>query len=271
MRQAPRRFGTSFAQQSRQEVLVSPRSILALFSLAICSPFLAAGCAGSELDPEQDLDADAAETAEAVTTATYYTARADVRRCAEPMCGGFFVAAVNQAQTECADGTLSNECYVADLDLSAFRNNTLGQDALRDAIGTRRQDTRVVLFGDLVKGSTEYGTLTVRSAWISPQRVAYVGEFYKARFNNLVCVVAPCPSFDAETLNVNALQQIHEVALEEVRSPEREKQNASQALFSRTGVIVAGKLAVVPDYGRAGAATVLEGSQFFLPLSRRSR
>ncbi|UQA60098.1 DUF6748 domain-containing protein [Polyangium aurulentum] len=250
---------------------MSPRRILALFSLAICSPFYAAGCAGPDLDPELDLEEDTAETAEAVTTATYYTARYDVRRCAAPMCGGYFVSAVNQAETECADGTRGSECYVADLDLSWFRHNAFGQNALRDAIGPRREDTRVVLFGDLDSGSTGYGTLTVRSAWIAPQRVAYVGEFYKARFNDLVCVVAPCPSFDAETLNVKDLQQIHEVKLSEVRASERERQDASQALFARSGIIVAGRLAVIPEYGRGGAATVLEGSQFFLPLSRRSR
>lgn len=271
MRQAPRWLGTSFAELSNQEVLVSPRRILALFSLAISSSFYAAGCAGPELDPKQGLEEDTAENAEAITTATYFTARADVRRCAAPACGGYFVAAVNQAQTECADGTLQSECYVSDLDLTWFRYNAFGQTALRDAIGARREDTRVVLFGDLDQGSNGFGTLIVRSAWIAPQRVAIVGDFYKTKFNNLVCVVAPCPSFDAETLNLDAVQQIHEVDLDETRGSERDEQEASRALFSRGGLIVAGKLAVVPDYGPAGAATVLEGSQFFLPVSRRSR
>ncbi len=250
---------------------MSPRRILAIFSLAISSSFYAAGCAGPALDPEQGLGEDTAENAEAVTTATYFTARSDVRRCAAPACGGFFVAAVNQAQTECADGSLQDECYVSELDLSAFRYNAFGQSALRDAIGARREDTRVVLFGDLAQGGNGFGSLIVRSAWIAPQRVAIVGEFYKAKFNNLVCVVAPCPSFSAETLNVREVQQIHEVDFDEVRGSDLDEQEASRSLHSRGGLIVAGKLAIVPDYGPAGAATVLEGSQFFLPVSRRTR
>jgi hypothetical protein len=271
MRQAPRWLGTWFAELSGQEVLVSPRRILALFSLAISSSFYAAGCAGPELDPEQGLEEDTAENAEAITTATYFTARSDVRRCAAPACGGYFVAAVNKAQTECSDGQLRDECYVADLDLSWFRYNAFGQNALRDAIGTRRDTTRVVLFGDLDVGSTGLGSLIVRSAWIAPQRAQIVGDFYKTKFNNLVCVVAPCPSFDAEELNVKTVQQIHEIDLDETRGTERDEQEAHRSIFSRSGLIVAGTFAVVPDYGPGGAATVLEGSQFFLPLSRRSR
>src|SRR5262245_51152370 len=53
-------------------------------------------------------------------TPSYVTVRRDVRRCAAPLCGGFFVDAVNQDTLRCADGSRSAECYVTDLDLSGL-------------------------------------------------------------------------------------------------------------------------------------------------------
>src|ERR687898_992732 len=43
---------------------------------------------------------------------SYYTLRADLRRCASPMCGGFFVKLVNHGRTRCADGRNLTKCYV---------------------------------------------------------------------------------------------------------------------------------------------------------------
>ncbi len=40
----------------------------------------------------------------------------DTRRCMAPLCGGWWVRAVNLPKTMCADGTKANWCYVADLD-----------------------------------------------------------------------------------------------------------------------------------------------------------
>src|SRR5262245_13589106 len=50
-----------------------------------------------------------------VVQSTFYTVRPDVRRCASPLCGGYFVKRVNQALTRCANGRWSRECYVAEI------------------------------------------------------------------------------------------------------------------------------------------------------------
>src|SRR5262249_12358383 len=42
---------------------------------------------------------------------TFYSVKQDFRRCVAPACGGLFVAALNQDETLCADGQLSDECY----------------------------------------------------------------------------------------------------------------------------------------------------------------
>ena len=45
----------------------------------------------------------------------YFTVRPDFRKCLFPLCGGYFVKAVNRTLTPCPDGSLKAECYIASL------------------------------------------------------------------------------------------------------------------------------------------------------------
>jgi hypothetical protein len=55
-----------------------------------------------------------------------YTYRHDTRKCMSPMCGGYWIRLYDeengqeQEQTECADGTFAEECYVANFDKSCI-------------------------------------------------------------------------------------------------------------------------------------------------------
>ena len=46
--------------------------------------------------------------------------RQDARKCAYPMCGGYFVKSVNQKLTRCADGTRQKECHAVQLNTNAL-------------------------------------------------------------------------------------------------------------------------------------------------------
>ncbi|HEX5966259.1 MAG TPA: DUF6748 domain-containing protein, partial [Pyrinomonadaceae bacterium] len=50
------------------------------------------------------------------STSSFYTIRRDLRRCASPMCGGYFIRLVNQSRTRCHNGRFMNECYVASIE-----------------------------------------------------------------------------------------------------------------------------------------------------------
>src|SRR5690348_9827287 len=50
------------------------------------------------------------------STSSFYTFRHDLRRCASPRCGGYFVKLVNERRTRCADNHFQSECYVASID-----------------------------------------------------------------------------------------------------------------------------------------------------------
>jgi hypothetical protein len=247
---------------------VSLRRMLAPTCLVVSSAFFSACLAPSA--PEESLEL--GETEQSVSSATYYTARIDVRRCAYPMCGGIFVSAVNQEWTTCADGTVAKECYVAELDLAPVLGERSSEAGfVRDAIGPNRETTRIVLLGDLDAGSTGHGKLLVRMAWLAPENLALRGRFYRVVHNGIVCVAAPCPSFDEEYLNAGTVNVIHEVNLQEVPVPDEQRGEALQSVYGPHGLIIVGRHALVRDAGPAGPGVFLNASQFFAPLARVRR
>jgi hypothetical protein len=50
----------------------------------------------------------------------YYSVKRDFRKCAAPLCGGFWLKALATTKTLCSDGSVADECYVASLNLSGL-------------------------------------------------------------------------------------------------------------------------------------------------------
>src|SRR3954452_13610286 len=82
-----------------------------LLSLWVASLSMLAGCAA---DTSSEADDDGSElvdaTEDAITGASsnfgyVIVTHRDMRKCAAPACGGYFVKRVNQAKTTCADGS----------------------------------------------------------------------------------------------------------------------------------------------------------------------
>lgn len=95
-----------------------------------------------------------------------FVLRPDPRDCVTPLCGGFWVDAVNHQDQRCPDGSIATTCYVADVDyqtlgwtqqdwldyLAALGANPMlikGQMSLKDYPG----------FGQL-------GVMTLSKAWV---------------------------------------------------------------------------------------------------------
>ena len=120
--------------------------------------------------PDDDVDRELARLQNSLTpsddqsadTSSYLRLRRDVRRCAAPLCGGFFVARVNRLTTACADGSRAAEWYVGDLDLSALG---LGAESVARVEAAPES---VLLRGDIISRSSELGDvgrLVVTEAW----------------------------------------------------------------------------------------------------------
>src|ERR1041384_5229775 len=48
----------------------------------------------------------------------YFGIAADLRKCAYPMCGGWFLKSLNESATKCPDGRSGSACYTPELDWS---------------------------------------------------------------------------------------------------------------------------------------------------------
>lgn len=250
------------------------------FSL-LCGLVALAACSGSAESPsptdpsaggDGDVEQRAAtlrqqlqptDAASAADSSSYLTLRRDVRRCASPLCGGFFVSRVNRLTTVCVDGSRSDACYVADLDLS-----TLG---LSDEQAALVQNTPedFVLSGEIVPFDSDFGELgrlSVSEAWQGHAGVEPRGAFLRVRNEGIVCITNPCLSFSAELLNSRLPSvSIAEVDLEGISADPTdglEQTNAAE------GLLVAAWPEIVS--GPAGRALGLDASEYYIPLTAES-
>ncbi len=169
----------------------------------ISTPLLlavAAVSACADERPREDIDPPVGATqrslggdADAIPTEVYYTATRDTRKCVSPLCGGFFLRAVNQSRTTCADGTVvksSKGCYVADIDLQGMTADDgallRGEFVKRDYLGFPTQDT---LVADAVFNP------------IFEQDHAWYFRYNLVRDTGIRCITEPCPSQEIAKLN----------------------------------------------------------------------
>jgi hypothetical protein len=249
-----------------------------LVALAACSgsaevPSSPAPGAGSEpAATDQDVEQRAAtlrqqlqptDVASTTDPSTYLRLRRDVRRCASPLCGGFFVSRVNRLTTVCVDGSRSDACYVADLDLSA-----LGLSDEQAAL-VQNAPEEFVLRGEIAPFSSEFGELgrlNVSEAWQGHASAEPQGAFLRVKNEGIVCITNPCPSFSAELLNSRLPSvSIAEIDLEGISADSTdglEQANAAE------GVLVAAWPEIVS--GPAGFALGLDASEYYVPLTAES-
>jgi hypothetical protein len=190
---------------------------------------------------------------------SYFELRRDVRRCAAPLCGGFFVQRVNRLSTVCADGTSSAECYVAELDFSGLGLS----DAQAASVEAAPED--VLLRGALASEPTavgELGVLNVSEAWQGHAGVDPSGAFLRVRNEGIVCITSPCLSFSAELLD-SRLPAV-QVAEVDVSGIAGDGSDALGQLNEADGLLVAGRPEIVR--GPGGRALGIDASEYYVPL-----
>lgn len=218
--------------------------------------------------PVDDVDRDLARLRQSLTptddqsadTSSYLRLRRDLRRCAAPLCGGFFVARLNRLTTLCADGSRASECYVGDLDFSALG---LGADSVARVEAT---PDSVLLRGDIISRSSELGDvgrLVVSEAWQGHPGITARGAFLRASDTGVRCITSPCPSFSVELLN-SRLPSIS-VAEIDVSSVSPDTADAQAQLGADDGLLIAGFPVIVS--GPAGRALGVDASEYYLPVA----
>jgi hypothetical protein len=209
--------------------------------LAIVAFGALAGCGSTDRSNEDD-----GETAEELSTGTtYLTIENDLRKCASPMCGGYWVSRANKATTKCADGSYAASCYAADLDLSKLGLTPAEEAKVTSAIGGSGE-ARVVLRASLtnktIAGHTGLGHLRATEAWRAPTAGAVSGDFYKVADSGIRCVTAPCASEKATKLNVASTKNLTDLDLSGTPESATQQSEAAAEAASSGGLIVAGTL-----------------------------
>ncbi|MBW2462613.1 MAG: hypothetical protein JRH11_13270 [Deltaproteobacteria bacterium] len=196
-----------------------------------------------------------------------YLARRDYRRCAYPLCGGFWLHAVNRASTMCADGSRDTECYVADIDWTA-----LGLSA------AEASDVEASAGNLLVSGAAELrslggrtiGVLAAAEAWHAEWGTGDIAAgsttFYSVQDSGLRCLVAPCFNLDVVVLNVGTSDAVSGLGLTGAGATAADVTRGHSAAAAGD-LRVVGTISTDTTPGPTGAfGRTLDARQFFLPV-----
>jgi hypothetical protein len=187
-------------------------------------------------------------------TSTYFTIRQDLRRCASPLCGGYFVKRVNQPQTRCANGRFATQCYVAEIE---WNGPTV--DPKRALLRGEIRPKNFPAFGNL-------GIFQVSEAWEAASDKAPSGTFFRAKDRGVRCITFPCLTHHEATLNSTLSREVAGVDLKDTGVSDELISQATQAMTAAEGILTAGANVIVT--GPGGRARELKATQFYLPAKK---
>lgn len=195
------------------------------------------------------------------TRSEVFTARPDYRKCAAPLCGGYFVKLVNKKLTQCADGSLKQECYVASV--------VYGDGPINAGVHSFANKTPLLLIGAIVpKADTTTGVLGVfraKDAYRSATQNTATGNFYGVTNNDIMCITTPCFSYDEQLLNTeNRITKLSDVNLEMSGASPDDINWAQQLLANGSPLYATGKNQKYQGF--AGIGVRLVAQQFYLPI-----
>jgi hypothetical protein len=227
--------------------------------LALVATAAACSAANEPLDPPSEGVNETTEEVAGDTFTYYIVTRQDLRKCAYPMCGGWFVKRVNRALTKCADGKWNKDCHMVDLDLSAL--------GVSDETASEFRNGSFGMGHGLVRGTLQKvgmaDTLIASEAWVGAADSKPVGTTYRVTSSGIQCITYPCPSFEERKLNAYSHRKIHDVDLWVPGATDAEVDAGYQHVAGK-GALVAGTHYLF--WGPAGMGRQLYASEFYLPL-----
>ena len=248
------------------------KTALLLTLSALSVSLFATGCAVDVGDTEEEGEGSVeSEVVVAQANHGYFVVtRRDVRRCAAPACGGFFVKRVNEAQTTCADGTKAAECYVSDITFGGVGLSAREEAGVRAALEGGHAVVKARTYKQTRSGQT-IGILKANEAWVGATGSNADANFYRLADNGVRCITTPCPSTTAFSLNSNDRWDIvsYDLANTELPASEADLAAAQSAVGTPNGILVAGGLAMPKCMPGSNCGPFVHASEFFLPVTRR--
>ena len=204
----------------------------------------------------------------------FYTLRPDDRKCAYPLCGGYWVQMCNRRKSPCLGGSKGNECYVASLNWNLM-NLTPEEIAIVEGLIADEDHTLILKGRQFERDWEGFGVLSelrVEQAYISASDDEPDGRFAILKDNGTVCVAsvdddddAPCFHINYRELNRKGyLVVISEVDLDGVDASEEDLQEALKLL--KNGSLIAVGENEEDNSGSVGGGITFDAENFFLPL-----
>jgi len=229
-----------------------------------------AGCA-SYAGPDEISQAATTEDEVAGTGDAYFEIARDVRKCAAPYCGGWYLSQLNHKVTTCHDGRAAAECYTPVLDWT-FSNLPQTEQAkllaaCDEAAGS--SDVYAVVRGQFARTNTttpqpQLGQFVIKGAWILEGDSHSAGEFVRLRDNGLRCLVAPCPSLTEDKLNTSKSSDISAIDYTPAGLTSEQIVECNEATFTPAGLLVAGVGYTFTENGTVGVGRMAMAA--FYPL-----
>jgi hypothetical protein len=184
------------------------------------------------------------------TTSTFYTVRADLRRCVSPMCGGYFVKRVNLPTTRCANGRYMDQCYVAEILWNGQAEVDARKALLRGNVIAKTHDR----FGNV-------GAFRVTESWQAVGDNQATGTFYLVRDRGVRCITHPCPTHHEAKLNSTFSLNIAGVDLSGASLGTNSAAVVEAAMTGPDAAVIAGNN--VPVTGPGGRLMALKATQVY--------
>jgi hypothetical protein len=226
------------------------RKLLLGVGLSALAPLLGGCLAGDDgsTSTEDDLSA---------SSRSYVTLTRDTRKCAAPMCGGYWVKDVNRK---------TGPTYVSDLDFSSSGLEDADVEKVREAPAEE-----LVLRGKLGPKESAHGTrpFIVSEAYRGlPGVTPVAGEiFYQAQDRKpaISCFTAPCPNEVATKLNSTAKTYFSGYAVKRAAAAFVNQEWLIERI-EHHGAVVAASI-VDGQVFAGGPEQVLDASQVYLPIA----
>jgi hypothetical protein len=212
-------------------------------SITLC---VAAGCMSGAVPPDEaanDSDQSALTSDDAYT---YFAITADLRKCASPVCGGWFVSRLSRSTTTCQDGRIGTSCYTPVLDWSATGLTATQQAPFLDACnrGAVSSGVYAIVRGRFARGNAtprpDLGRFLITEAWLAEGDVPSDGTFVKLADNGIRCFAAPCPSTTELAINMSSMTNIAALDWTPSGFDQAQIDECTNDLFTPSGLLVAG-------------------------------
>ena len=198
----------------------------------------------------------------------FYTVKPDLRKCASPMCAGWFIKPVNRKEMQCPDGTKKSECYVGS---SKVNIKGLSNDQ-KTVLNNAMYQSAVILKAQLNK-SVAYSELEINAAWIAVDKniselanTQKPEKFYVIRNTGIVCITTPCPTLEASLLSRNKSETFSHLDLTRPNATSAELEQAHMAIDTDDGLLLQGSYISHEPNG-----LTMQASNFYLKLEAENK